>query len=157
MWRRKRESRRKWRNVRSSSYEFRKRLSNNTQTTPGTPEEKEARLRILKKAANELALCDAEDPSSSTSSENENEKTKRKRWAKEEKQIRAKLEELKIQQEEAKKRKEEKKKSILKAKYAEREKQLQEDNRKPVDSETVDLVRDHVLSFLFHKNMFFCV
>ena len=127
-----------------------------TQTTPGTPEEKEARLRILKKAANELVMCE-EEASSSTSSENENEKTKRKRWAKEEKQIRAKLEELKIQQEEAKKRKEEKKKSILKAKYAEREKQLQEDNRKPVDSETVDLVRDHVLSFLFHKNMFFCV
>ena len=101
----------------------------NTQTTPGTPEEKEARLRILKKAANELAMCDAEDPSSSTSSENENEKTKRKRWAKEEKQIRAKLEELKIQQEEAKKRKEEKKKSILKAKYAEREKQYEDELR----------------------------
>ena len=129
----------------------------NTQTTPGTPEEKEARLRILKKAANELAMCDAEDPSSSTSSENENEKTKRKRWAKEEKQIRAKLEELKIQQEEAKKRKEEKKHSILKAKYDQREKELQEDNREPVDSETIDLVRDHVLSFLFHKNIFFCV
>ena len=101
-------------------------------------------------------MCE-EEASSSTSSENENEKTKRKRWVKEEKQIRAKLEELKIQQEAAKKRKEEKKKSILKAKYAEREKQLQEDNRKPVDSETVGLVRDHVLSFLFHKNMFFCV
>ena len=131
----------------------------NTQTTPGTPEEKEARLRILKKAANELAMCEEIASSSSTtsSSTNENEKTKRKRWAKEEKQIRAKLEELKIQQEEAKKRKEEKKHSILKAKYDQREKELQEDNREPVDSETIDLVRDHVLSFLFHKNIFFCV
>ena len=131
----------------------------NTHPT-GTPEEKEARLRILKKAANELAMCEeiASSSSSTTSSStNENEKTKRKRWAKEEKQIRAKLEELKIQQEEAKKRKEEKKHSILKAKYDQREKELQEDNREPVDSETIDLVRDHVLSFLFHKNIFFCV
>ena len=116
-----------------------------------TPEEKEARRQVLRDAADELGRYE-----DIPTDKDEDEKTKRKRWAKEEKHIRAKLEELKIQQEEAKKRQEEEKKSRLREKYAKREKRLQEDTRKPVDLDTIEHVRNHVLSYLFHRNVFFC-